>query len=383
MSETPLLGLPLLEAAQAQKHVTHNEALLLLDGQVHLSVVTRTLASPPASLNDGDRYLIASGANGDWLGHDGAVALREAGAWQFSVARKGWRLWLEDEQLLLVYTGTVWRDIQAITTLQNMALLGVNATADTNNRLTVQSPAVLFDNAGNGSQVKVNKHAAGDTASLLCQTNYSGRAEMGLAGDDDFHVKVSADGSIWREAIRVDRTSGAVSLPNTTLLTDSMAEGSTNLYFTAARVLATLLAGLSTATNAAIAASDTVLAALGKLQAQINGHFGAGGSAHPAATTAVNGFMSTADKAKLNGVAAGANLYVHPNHSGDVTSAGDGAQTIAANAVTNTKLAAMPARTLKGNAGSGAATAADLTSAQVNTLLAVWGGRLATPLALP
>src|SRR6185295_6043421 len=40
------------------------------------------------------------------------------------------------------------------------------------------------------------------------------------------------------------------------------------------------------------------------------------------------GLMTGADKTKLDGVAPGANLYVHPNHSGDVTSAGDGAQTI-------------------------------------------------------
>ncbi len=50
--------------------------------------------------------------------------------------------------------------------------------------------------------------------------------------------------------------------------TTDLAEG-TNLYFTVARVLATILAGLSTATNAVITAADSVLVALGKLQAQI------------------------------------------------------------------------------------------------------------------
>lgn len=53
--------------------------------------------------------------------------------------------------------------------------------------------------------------------------------------------------------------------------TADLTEGS-NLYFTAARVLATVLAGLSTATNAVITATDTVLSALGKLQAQITGN---------------------------------------------------------------------------------------------------------------
>lgn len=71
-------------------------------------------------------------------------------------------------------------------------------------------------------------------------------------------------------------------------------------------VRASVLTGLSTATNAAVSAADTVLAAIGKLQAQITAHFGAGDAAHSAATSSVNGFMSGADKAKLDAIAAGA-----------------------------------------------------------------------------
>ena len=51
--------------------------------------------------------------------------------------------------------------------------------------------------------------------------------------------------------------------------TDAVPEGSTNLYFTAARVLATVLSGLSFGTISAVSATDTILAAIGKLQAQI------------------------------------------------------------------------------------------------------------------
>ena len=51
--------------------------------------------------------------------------------------------------------------------------------------------------------------------------------------------------------------------------TDSLTEGATNLYHTAARVLATALSGLSLATGGAITSADTVLVAFGKLQKQI------------------------------------------------------------------------------------------------------------------
>lgn len=52
--------------------------------------------------------------------------------------------------------------------------------------------------------------------------------------------------------------------------TDAVPEGASNLYHTGARVLAVALSGLSTATNAVITASDTVLSAFGKLQAQVS-----------------------------------------------------------------------------------------------------------------
>lgn len=51
---------------------------------------------------------------------------------------------------------------------------------------------------------------------------------------------------------------------------DSVPEGSINLYFTGARVLSSVLTGLSVASSIAITAADTVLSAFGKLQAQLN-----------------------------------------------------------------------------------------------------------------
>jgi hypothetical protein len=80
----------------------------------------------------------------------------------------------------------------------------------------------------------------------------------------------------------------------------------------------------------------------------------------------------------LINVADGANAYVHPNHSGDVTSVGDGAQTIAANVVTNAKAADMVAATIKGRAsGAGTGDPTDLTAAQVRTIINVENGSTA------
>jgi hypothetical protein len=50
---TTHLLLPYIQASQAQKHVTHNEALRILDGLVQLSVLDRDLTAPPGSPADG------------------------------------------------------------------------------------------------------------------------------------------------------------------------------------------------------------------------------------------------------------------------------------------------------------------------------------------
>jgi hypothetical protein len=56
----------------------------------------------------------------------------------------------------------------------------------------------------------LNKAAPTDTASLLFQTGFSGRAEMGTSGSDDFAIKVSPDGNTFRTALSIDADNGAV-----------------------------------------------------------------------------------------------------------------------------------------------------------------------------
>lgn len=217
MADTPNLGLPYIMAAQAQKHVTHNEAIRALDALVHLAVIARDGATPPASPVDGDRYIIATGGTGAWSGHDHEIAAFQDGAWAFFTPRPGWRAWIVGESALRAWSGSAWVAIGGGGSDGGDAAfdtLGINATADGTNRLALSSPASLFNHAGAGHQVKVNKAEAGDTASLLFQTAFSGRAEMGTAGDDDFHFKVSPDGSAWREAILIDKATGEVSFPS-------------------------------------------------------------------------------------------------------------------------------------------------------------------------
>lgn len=220
MEETDHLRLPYLIAAQAQKHVTHNEALRRLDAIVQLAVTDRDLSAPPAEPENGDRYLVAASATGDWTGHDGEIAAYQDGAWMYYQPREGWIAWVSDEDAALAFDGSGWVALSSGGgggSVNPTPLVGVNATADTTNRLSVSSPAVLLNHEGTDLQLKLNKASPGDTGSMLYQTGFSGRAELGLTGDDDFHFKVSADGTAWNEAILIDKATGEVSFPNTSL----------------------------------------------------------------------------------------------------------------------------------------------------------------------
>lgn len=209
-TDSPNLNLPYILAAQAQKHVTHNEAIRALDAVVQLSVFDRDLGAPPATPADGDRYIVGAAPSGSWAGHAGNIAAFQDGAWAYHVPRDGWIAWVVDEAVFVAFDGTVW---QSVVNFQNVAQLGINATADATNKLSVSSSAILFNHAGAGIQEKFNKNTSGDTASMLFQTGFSGRAEFGTTGDDNLHLKVSPDGAAWKEALVVDRTSGAATFP--------------------------------------------------------------------------------------------------------------------------------------------------------------------------
>ncbi len=209
---TPRLALPYLAAAQAQKYVTLNQALALLDGLVQTAVESRSTEAEPASPVDGAIYILPTGSTGaDWSGRAAGMAIRfEAGAWTALESQPGWIAYVKDEGVLLVQASGGWTDMGlAVRELENLSKLGVGTTADAINLLSVKTAAVLFSNLGADLQLKLNKAATADTGSMLLQTGFSGRAEIGLCGDDNLHLKVSPDGSSWSDALVLSSGAGA------------------------------------------------------------------------------------------------------------------------------------------------------------------------------
>ena len=109
MSNSPRIGLPYLDAAQAQKHVTMNEALARLDVVGAGRAETITLASPSASPSEGDAHIVPPGASGAWAGQDGKLAVYLNGGWDFIAPWAGWRLWVASESGFAAFDGIDWR----------------------------------------------------------------------------------------------------------------------------------------------------------------------------------------------------------------------------------------------------------------------------------
>lgn len=218
---TPRLGLPWLMPAQAQKHVTVNESLGRLDALIQCAATSRVTAVQPTDPGEGDAWILPAGATGaDWDGfaeHD--IAYFQDGAWFRVAARAGLTAYVADEGALVMYDGGAWTALSdAIVTLGNLESLGVGTAPDAANPFAAKLNQALWTarpsaEGGTGDlRYKLNKEGEPDTLSLLFQSGWSGRAEIGLAGSDDLTVKVSDDGASWREALSIRRSDGHVRL---------------------------------------------------------------------------------------------------------------------------------------------------------------------------
>ena len=106
--QTPLLSLPYIQGAQAQKHVTHNEALELLDVVVQLAVESLEAVTPPSSAAEGQAWVVGAAATGAWSGYTGQIAAWRGGGWLFVAPQIGWRAWDKTNAVIVVYDGLSW-----------------------------------------------------------------------------------------------------------------------------------------------------------------------------------------------------------------------------------------------------------------------------------
>ena len=210
-------SLPFLLASQAQKHVTFNQAIVSIDNLLMLAVKSRNLASSPTSPTEGDRYIISAPSSGEWAGKVGQIAAFNNLGWVFYPPKPGFICYVADENAVIFYDGLEWKPLSLTPDdFQNLAAIGIGTTADVNNPLSVKLNNALFaakyiSESGNGDiRIKLNKESQTKTSSFIFQDNWEGRAEFGLIGNDNFAIKVSADGANWRVPFYINNNNGRI-----------------------------------------------------------------------------------------------------------------------------------------------------------------------------
>ncbi len=105
---TSRFQLPLIAAGQAQKEVTHNEALTLIDAVMSPVVQAVGTVTPPASPSPGQCWVVGAAATGAWAGQSGALACWTPGGWRFVIAATGIGVWSVADGMLARFNGSVW-----------------------------------------------------------------------------------------------------------------------------------------------------------------------------------------------------------------------------------------------------------------------------------
>lgn len=103
------MRLPLLAAGQAQKEVTHNEALALIDLAVQPAVVEVGRNAPPAAPVPGEAWVVGRTPEGAWAGHADALAGWTGGGWRFVVPWAGFAVWNRADRSPARFDGEAWR----------------------------------------------------------------------------------------------------------------------------------------------------------------------------------------------------------------------------------------------------------------------------------
>lgn len=123
MSDTYQFELPLVQAAQAQKHVTVNEALSRLDAVAQMRVKADDWEIPSTNPVDGEAHVVGPIASNDWAGQSGNVAIFSNGGWVFLTPKVGWRAWNEDLGAEIVFDGVNWVRFADVVTVGGAASL--------------------------------------------------------------------------------------------------------------------------------------------------------------------------------------------------------------------------------------------------------------------
>ncbi len=194
MADTSRLGLPLVDPAQAQKHVTVNEAFSRLDALTQLKLDGVGTSVPPASPVEGEVYAIGAGASGAWTGQDGKLGVLVNGGWAFVVPRKGWRGWSHPAGAEVLFDGVEW--VAGAGALSPNGAGFVHRSLETDHAISAGATSVI------AGALPANSIVYGITGRVLSAIGGAASLEIGVAGSTDrYGSGIGTGAGAWARGI--------------------------------------------------------------------------------------------------------------------------------------------------------------------------------------
>lgn len=143
MTTTPKFGIPDLSDQQANAETTHNDAIRLLEAMASRAVIDRDLSAPPGSPTDGDTYIVKAAGSGDWASQDNKIAVYITDAWKFITQAEGNSVYLQDENVDVLWNGSAWIAYGGFQTLTDAATVAWDAGKGTNAKVTLTASRTI------------------------------------------------------------------------------------------------------------------------------------------------------------------------------------------------------------------------------------------------
>lgn len=247
MANSPRLGLPYLVAGQAQKELSHNDALNDLESLAQISVINRTTSTPPATPSDGDSYIIGASPTGAWAGNANAVASYYSG-WRIKPAKTGWIAYVQAEAVLVIFDGTAWNIFKGVVPLGSAAAPSYSFVGDSDTG--IYSPGANQLAVATAGVQRLTVDATGNTA-LSGGLTVSGTITGSITGNA---ATVTTNANLTGDVTSTGNTTTVAKIAGVAVGTPT---GTGNVVFSAAP---TLTGTLSTANHTITSVSVNALA---------------------------------------------------------------------------------------------------------------------------
>lgn len=110
LDSTDRFALPFIQPGQAQKEMSHNEALARIDLCMQAAVVALGEDTSPPDPQPGQAWIVGDAPTGEWAGREGQIAGWTASGWRYVAPIAGMTVWLNEQRSFARFDAGEWRE---------------------------------------------------------------------------------------------------------------------------------------------------------------------------------------------------------------------------------------------------------------------------------